>query len=51
MANYDYAVKSFMMGAGFSLLLSIQEGLSTYLFGAGVTLSDKVNDAINGGGQ
>jgi len=25
------------------------EGFSTYLLGAGVTLSDKVKDAINGG--
>ena len=49
MANYDYVMKSFALGAGFSLMLSLQEGLSTYLFGAGVTLSDKVNEAINGG--
>ena len=49
MANYDYAIKSFMLGAGFSLMYATMEGLSTYLFGAGDTLSDKVNDAINGG--
>jgi hypothetical protein len=47
--NYDGVLKAFMAGAGFSLLTALMQGASTWVFGSGVYLDDKVNEWIGGG--
>jgi len=45
---YDYAIRSFMMGAGFSLLLGLMDGISTYVLKDGQTLSAWTEGRVGG---
>lgn len=47
--KYDAVVGAFAAGAGFSLLYAAMQGASTWIFGSGVYLSDKVTEWTSGG--
>ncbi|MHC4950639.1 MAG: hypothetical protein ACYTEU_06590 [Planctomycetota bacterium] len=46
--NYNNAMGAIAFGGGFAVLEALMLGLSTWIFGSGITIEDKINEWSGG---
>jgi hypothetical protein len=46
--NYNNTMGAILMGGSFAILEGLMLGLSTWIFGSGVTIEDKINEWSGG---